>query len=255
MHNDSGGEARLFAVTEDGRLRGIFPLAHADSVDWEDMALGPCRNPNEDCLYVGDIGDNFRERPQIQVYRTREPAVPLGGAPVRATLVGTERFECGYPDGPHDAETLFVDPATGTPYIVTKEPEGSGGGVYRFPGGLDSGRVATLEKVSTLPGRSSLTGGDITRDGSLILLRDYFSAYAYVRPERGEIPEAFATQAGRIPLPWEEQGEALGLSSSGDRVYTASEGRNGPIHRAECTHRVPRGTTARSSAPDRNGFE
>lgn len=234
MHNDSGDGARLFAVREDGELKAIFHLAHADAVDWEDMALGPCDEPGSDCLYVADIGDNRRKRPQIQIYRIREPAVALGGPTVLATLVGTEKFECRYPDGPHDAETLFVDPATGIPYLITKEPGGSAGVVYRFPGSLDSGEPATLERVAILPGRASLTGGDITRDGTWIVLRDYFAAYAYTRPAKGGIAEAFASPPRTLPLATEEQGESLGLSASGSSIYTASEGRKAPIHKTEC---------------------
>ena len=32
-----------------------------------------------------------------------------------------EEFRLTYPDGPHDAEAMFVDLATGDLYIVTKE--------------------------------------------------------------------------------------------------------------------------------------
>ena len=68
-----------------------------------------------------------------------------------------------------------------------------------------------------------------------ILLRDYFFAYAYFRPHRGGIPEAFAFPPQCLPLSMEEQGESLGVSASGTEVYTASEGLAGPIHKAECT--------------------
>ncbi|MGW8323404.1 MAG: hypothetical protein ACWGSD_17795, partial [Thermodesulfobacteriota bacterium] len=191
VHNDSGDSARLFAVREDGSLRGIFHLARAESEDWEDLALGPCRDPGKECLYVGDIGDNMRDRRKIQIYRVEEPAVPLEGPPVRRRLKGTERFDCTYPDGPHDAEALFVDPASGIPYLITKEHGGSAASVYRFPAASGSGKAIPLEKVATLPSRSSVTGGDITQDGSMILLRDYFFAYGYFRPRGGGIPEAF----------------------------------------------------------------
>ena len=235
VHNDSGDSARLFAVKEDGTLRGVFRLAHADSRDWEDLTIGPCRRPGRDCLYVGDIGDNMRQRRNVQIYRVEEPRVPLEGPPVREKLKGTERFDCTYPDGPHDAEALFVDPVDGIPYLVTKEPGPSDASVYRFPYLRKGETVVTLEKVAIVPSRSSVTGGDITRDGSMILLRDYFFAYAYFRPHRGGIPEAFGFPPQCLPLSMEEQGESLGVSASGTEVYTASEGLEGPIHKAECT--------------------
>jgi hypothetical protein len=255
VHNDSGDKARLFAVKEDGSLRGTFRLARADSEDWEDLALGPCRDSGKECLYVGDIGDNTKKRRNIQVYRVEEPTVPLDGPPVREKLKGTKRFDCTYPDGPHDAEALFVDPGSGIPYLITKEQGGSAASVYRFPGTSDLEKTITLEKVATLPGRSSVTGGDITQDGSVILLRDYFFAYGYFRPRRGGIPEAFDLPPSWVPLGMEAQGESLGFSPSGSEIYTASEGMDGPIHKAECTlvqnQVAPRGKSAGGS----NGVE
>ncbi len=235
VHNDSGDTARLFAVREDGGLRGIYRLAHADAVDWEDLALGPCADKEKECLYVGDIGDNRRRRPQIQVYRVEEPSVPLDGPTVQAVLPDTERFDCKYPDGPHNAETLLVDRAAGTPYLVTKETAGQAATVYRFPAKPEAGTVATLEKIAVLPSRSSLTGGDIAQDGSLIVLRDYFAAYAYPRPEGGPLSEAFRVSPCRIPLQAEAQGEALGMAPSGIVIYTAGEGLGTPIYRMSCT--------------------
>lgn len=255
VHNDSGDTARLFAVREDGALRGIFELARAEAVDWEDMALGPCPDPGKSCLYVGDIGDNRRERSQIQIYRVKEPSVPLNGPPVRTTLADTERFECRYPDSPHDAETLFVDPASGVPYLVTKEPAGGSAVLYRLPEKPEPGKVAVLEKVSTLPSRPSLTGGDIAHDGSMILLRDYFFAYGYVRPEGVGLAEAFRLPPYRLPLAGEEQGESLGIAPSGKEIYTASEGLGAPIHRADCLRMTTGPTAPGTSAESDRGSE
>lgn len=235
VHNDSGDGARLFAVSENGTLRGTYHLAHADARDWEDMALGPCAEPGRDCLYVGDIGDNKNRRSAIQVYRVEEPSVPLEGEPVEVTLRNVERFDCRYPDGPHDAETLLVDPGTGIPYLVTKEPEGTAAGVYRFPDRPGPGKVVTLQKATTLPTLSSVTGGDVTRDGSIIFLRDYFSAYGYTRLPNFPLERAFDASPLRVPLAVEEQGESLGLAPSGTALYTTSEGLQGPIHKALCT--------------------
>jgi hypothetical protein len=256
VHNDSGDKPRLFAVREDGSLRGIFDLARADAVDWEDMAAGPCEEPGESCLYVGDIGDNKRQRPQIQIYRVREPSVPRNGPPVRATLSDAERFDCRYPDSPHDAETLFVDPGSGIPYLVTKESAGRDAVVYRFPGKPDSRKAATLRRVATLPSRSSLTGGDMAQDGTLILLRDYFAAYGYLRPSGdGRLARAFRLPPYRVPLGVEAQGESLGISPSGVRIYTASEGPAASIRRADCLPARGPGAAPRVLPESENGSE
>lgn len=72
-HNDSGDEARFFAV--DGRCRTLatYVLPGIDAVDWEDMASGPGPDGRQ-VLWFGDIGDNAMTRPEISVQRVAEPA-------------------------------------------------------------------------------------------------------------------------------------------------------------------------------------
>src|SRR5690606_21021400 len=119
-HNDSGDTARVFAFGEDGSKLGIFTLDGAEAVDWEDMALGPdvddAGEPvdDADALYLADFGDNAAGRDTVSVYRVPEPEVAAGQAPVRETVGDVERFTFTYPDGPRDAEALFVDRADGS---------------------------------------------------------------------------------------------------------------------------------------------
>ncbi|MCX6622811.1 MAG: hypothetical protein NTY38_17450, partial [Acidobacteria bacterium] len=62
-HNDSGDGPYVYAFDKAGGNRGTFHLEGAKAVDWEDMAAGPCpRAPATPCLYLGDIGDNDRNR-------------------------------------------------------------------------------------------------------------------------------------------------------------------------------------------------
>jgi len=235
VHNDSGDSARIFAVEEDGSLRGVYELAGALAVDWEDMSRGPCADPGvADCLYVGDIGDNGQSRPSVQVYRVAEPLVPPDGSPAAEVLEAVERFDAAYPDGAHDAETLLVDPDSGIPYIVTKSPIQETG-VYRFPHAPVSGESVVLERVVTLDSRAFLTGGDVAEDGSRVVLRDYLSAFDYPRRTAGAFEEIFSETPCLVPLALEPQGEALAVSPSGLTLYTASEGQAGPIHKASCT--------------------
>lgn len=234
MHNDSGDAPKLFAVREDGILRGIYVLEDAQAEDWEDMAWGPCGDTSRpDCLYIGDIGDNDCVRKKIQVYRIPEPYVPLNGDPVYSVLNDIERFDCIYPDGRHDAEALVVDPQTGTPYVITKDIQGKTA-VYRLPGTLNSDETTTLEKVGVLPSRIFITGGDAAPDGSRVILRDLWSAYEYTRPKGGAFTEIFSSTPCPVSLIPEIQGESLAIGSSGDVIYTASEGMEAPINRSTC---------------------
>ena len=117
----------MFQLARDGRLLREVTLQGAEAVDWEDIAI------RGRTLYVGDIGDNAAQRPDIAVYR-----FGAAGAP---RAVRERKLALRYPDGAHDAEALLVDPRTGSLAIVTKD-FGGVAGVY-------TGRSGTLR-----------TGGD-----------------------------------------------------------------------------------------------
>jgi hypothetical protein len=53
----------------------------------------------------------------------------------------------------------------------------------------------------------------------------------------------------------EEQGESLGVSASGTEIYTASEGMDGPIHKAGCALVRNQMNSRGKSAGGRNGIE
>ena len=54
------------------------------------------------------------------MYRVPEPVVSDVQSPVTTSLSGVAKFTFAYPDGPRDAESMFVDPQTKDIYIVTK---------------------------------------------------------------------------------------------------------------------------------------
>jgi hypothetical protein len=89
----------------------------------------------------------------------------------------------------------------------------------------------------------------------MVVLRDYWFAFGYFRPQGGGISEAFCVPPYRVRRGMEEQGESLGLGASGTEIYTASEGMEGTIHKAECTPARTHGTAPRTVARCENGIE
>ena len=162
-HNDSGDSPRIFALRLDGTLLAVDRVPGAAAVDWEDMAVGPGRDGGP-ALYLGDIGDNTARRATVDVYRVPEPVVRSGGGGATAPA---ERLVLRYPDGPHDAETLLVDPRRGDLYLVTKRADGRSG-VYRAAAPLPFGGRATLRRVGTLRlgPTSAATGGSVSAAGT-----------------------------------------------------------------------------------------
>jgi hypothetical protein len=236
VHNDRG-PADLFALTTGGKLLATFRLGGVNIIDWEDIAIGPGPEPNVDYLYAGDIGDNRSVRKNgIAIYRFTEPkVVQLSDAnqkPANVTLTGIEKIELVYPDGPRDAETLMLDPLTKDLYIVTKEGKS---GVYRVANGAkwtdlqSPAEKIKLQYVARLSWGMA-TGGDISPDGQMIIVRGYFGASLWMRPKEGPLWEAFGNPGCSVPIIPESQGEAIGFDANGRGYYTTSENRYQPIY-------------------------
>ena len=119
-HNDSGDEPRLYATDSAGDDLGSVLVAGADNVDWEDLGSGPCPDHAGWCLYPADIGDNRHNRDHIVVYRLAEPEPPRGRADTLRRVPLESATALRYPDHPHDAEAIAVDPS-GRIFIITKE--------------------------------------------------------------------------------------------------------------------------------------
>lgn len=197
--NDSGDTGRVFAVdTRTGRTVGLAEL-DAPVTDVEALALTP-----DGRLLVGDLGDNTRSRDSVRIHVVDEPA--LGTTRARATT-----WTLRYPDGPHDAEALAVDPTDGRVVVVTKDAVG---GVYELPGTPSARGVNTLRRVGDAP--ATVTDAAYLPDGSALVVRTYTSA---IRLD----PATFRVTGSRF-LPLQPQGETLAAWPCGDVLLVGSEG-------------------------------
>jgi hypothetical protein len=216
-HNDSG-QPVLYALGTDGKLRGRVRVTGAQLDNWEDIASGSC--PDGPCLYIADIGDNEQSRRSITVYRVPEPA------PTDAATKPAVAMHATYPEGPQDAESLFIDP-NGSLYLVTKG-EGSPISIYRFPA-WSPGTTVQLERVATLAAKANkkqrVTDADATPDGKWVALRTL---------ETVEFHRGAALLAGKVDAEFEvavaklgePQGEGVAVTSEGT-VYLAGEAGDG----------------------------
>lgn len=216
MHVDSGGESAVFLMDSLGKSLGKITLLDTPNRDWEDITVGPGPK-GESYVYLGEIGDNAGIYPEIKLYRFPEPKKPgnyLEIEPEVAVL--------NYPDGAKDAETLMVDPWTGEIYILSKRDEKNT--LYRVPSDAFSKKASVLEELIKLP-FSSAVAGDISADGTQILIKNYFAVYYWERKKGESLTDALSRMPVRLPYVPEPQGEAIGFSPSGKSYYTISEKR------------------------------
>jgi len=252
-HNDSGDTARAFAIDRQGNHHGTYTLAGADAIDWEDMAVGPGPEDGVSYLYLADIGDNAMQREQVIVYRVPEPEVPTRADTPSddSPLDQVETLTLVYPDRPHDAETLLVDPETGDLLIVTKELAGGPSSVFQTSGTLEDGSATQLELVIEIDFPSFVssvevpddappivravpnlpTGGDVSPDGGLVIVRTYGSVWVWAHSDEATpLWTVFAAAPCEAPSAIEEQGETIAFDADGRGYTTVSEGERPAVH-------------------------
>lgn len=241
-HNDSGDGPFIYAFDRQGKHRGVWRVAGAGTIDWEDMAIGPGPKRGRSYLYLGDIGDNSKKRDQITVYRVAEPRMsPKDSSSTVQNPLETEAadvFRLKYPDGKYDAETLLIHPRTADLYIITKV-RGAAARVYKFRAQAPKSGVSTLSYVGEFrfPNQflGFITGGDISPDGHRVIISDYLGACELILPEKRGI--AFDEVWKQSPLPVDmggfpgvrRQGEAICYRSDGLAILATSEGLPCPL--------------------------
>jgi hypothetical protein len=216
-------------VSTSGELVALvsFPAA---VVDTEDIAIGPGPIDGRDYLYVGDIGDNDDNRREIRVVRIAEPELS-GGRGQQLRVEDAEVFRLAYPDGPRNAEALFIDSRDRMLCIVTKEDGGAR--LYTLP--LDELSVERMAKL-TIGGRPDVrqvSAGAISADGSRIILRREDQGWLWVRRDRESAAEALERKPKKVPVLGKRQGkngEAICFAPDGETYFTVSEGKKQTLY-------------------------
>lgn len=234
---DGGSDAELIALDSDGTKLNRVQVTDAENTDWEDITLGPCPTAMTDacgCLYLGDFGSNDGTRAEAVLWVVPEPS-PLDDATLPATPL---RFT--WPDGPHDAEALFVHPATGVITVITKETTGPAR-LYRFPGTALAPQAGTVEllAVGTLDLEAAgsaggrVTGGAISPLGDRIALRTSADVLLY-RLGADDVGTALEGDAEVVSVQASRTGEAVTFSPDGERLLLIDEGASPTVWEVPC---------------------
>jgi hypothetical protein len=235
VHNDSGDTSRFFAINPDGKLNTTIYFngdkkERLGVADCEDIAVGPGPIPKKSYVYMGDIGDNVSMRNYITVYRIAEQQSWAKGGLVNATAVP---IHLRYPDGPKDAETLMIDPVEKLICVVSKRHDTVG--LYTTPLTYKPNDtvIMTLRTKLFFEGIKPfkwITAGDISKDGSQILLKSYDHVYYWKRNGKEHIWQTMINKPKSPKYEIEKQGEAIGFTADGKSYYTTSEGVYSPIY-------------------------
>ncbi len=249
VHND-GSRGRAYAFRYSGELLAAFDFKN-NVEDLEDIAVGPGPVAGTNYLYIGDIGGNVgtnTARDTVKILRIPEPAVDSawGTDPRSLNFKDVDAFTLTYPDGSYDAEALMVDPVAGDVVIVTKQPTFSR--VYRANlNGAAPGSTVALEFIVSVQ-FSNPSAGDISPDGTQILLRRESAAAIWSRCDDEAISAALGRAGEPVPVigpPTEPNGEGIAFLSGNLGYVTISEGEDSPIYLFKTGCATPPGFIAR----------
>ena len=227
VHNDGWKKIQLYLIDTLGNTLKTYNSDIA-TYDWEDITIDTGVLDGKSYIYAGDIGDNFSWRSSIKIYRIPEP-----GLADEVTLNKIEQINLKYPDGPRDSEAMFVDPLTKQLYIITKREENVG--LYTVSLAMKANQTYVLEKVGqvTMEGEGeskAVTGADISRDGSKILIRTYGAVFYWERKPHETVENALKKQSISLPFRYEVQGESIGFDLPGLKFFTISEGESSHLN-------------------------
>lgn len=226
-HND-GSKQRVFAISTNGTQLASYNL-NLEVFDIEDAAIGVLPG-GEPALYFGDIGANAfptQVRREVQIIRAPEPTVDLGWGsdPKSGDMKNVEVIRLRYPDASYDAEALFADPRSPHVYIATKQDGLTR--IYRADmGSATNGALLDLEFVRTVI-FDSVSAGDISADGTRIILRREDAAAEWYRCDGETISTALSRPGKSVPLPSlfvEPNGEAVAYAPDRAGYFTLGEG-------------------------------
>lgn len=264
-HCVDGANFKIWAISGvNGSSLGAWTLTGAGVAsgggagDMED--LGSAIVNGVPYIYLGAIGNNANAANacgtgvDVAIFRVVEPVV-TGSDGSTTNFI---RIDCVFPAGNlpvhKDCEAMFVDPLTGTIYIITKRD--STAKLYSLPHAATYSGIQTLNFVGNITTPATITqsftgsnggyyvGADISVDGREILLKSYADVYLWQIQDRGKttIGTALAGAAATIngyvgcgkaassgaqPASFpqnEPQGEGICFDWTGAAFYTVSEG-------------------------------
>ncbi len=240
--NDSGGEPCIFAIDQSGKTRAKVRLRDAANFDWEDIASGKDEK-GRPALFIGDIGDNFLIRTSLQVYQIPEPEImSVGNSVAETETAAPVLWRANYPDGKHNAESLFVHPRTNQIHILTKSEDGKSA-LYAFPVKRQQNGSMTLEKIIdlTFPAMVRMgkrphdncmtTSADFAPDGTRMVVSTYSSLYEWPQTDDRPLKETLRQPPIRIEPEVVSQLEGVCYGADSKTIWYISERLPTPLMR------------------------
>lgn len=240
---NDGSANEIYGFDKFGKSMAILNFKKSilqDDSDIEDIAISNINGMNY--IILADIGDNVSKRSKCYIYLVPEPKSNEIKSEIEIDKSDIITIEFNYNDGPRDAECLLSDPITNNLYIVTKREENARLYELEYPFSYDKTNVFEYKSKFIFGNNpdidyTGVTGGDISKDGNQILIRDYNNVWYYERKGNESLLKTFANNPERIDAYIysfdEPQGESICWDIINSGFYTASEEKSIPNYDAQ----------------------
>ena len=165
-HNDSGGEAKLYAIDKsNGKILKTVVISNASNADWEDLAF------NKTYLFIGDFGNNKGTRKHLKIYKIKRADLKTKST-VEAEIIefsyATQTDFTSNSKTNYDCEAFvaYEDKL----YLFSKNHGNEQTDMYVL--GLNAG-VEVAEKMATFNTNALVTGASMDADNKTLALIGY----------------------------------------------------------------------------------
>ena len=229
-HNDGGDGPFLYLISSfDAKILKKISLVGIKNEDWEDLAIGPSiLEDTSTYIYLGDIGDNKKNKTIKKIYFFREPKIKnFDNELIEINDIKTISF---YSEKKiENFETLMIDPNSKELFLIAKNKKKKQN-IYKIDTeNIEIDEIQKAKKYLTLNLKNlkgEITGGEISRNGQKCLIKTYKNVFLWER-KKDEKWKNIWSQAPKILkyIP-ESQGEAICWSNDENAYFTLSENEN-----------------------------
>lgn len=244
VHNDSGHGSVLYGIDRSGTVVATVTIDGVPAFDWEDLTAYRLNGVRH--LVIGDFGDNFAVRAELQLLAIVEPTLAADAAAQQALTVEAawiRRFRL--PGGAADCEGLAWDPRDGRFLILSKREDPAR--LFALPAtAAGDAALERPEQIAAIPAppvapelrarrgeyadhAHHTTGLACTASGDALLVTNYVHLLRYRRAAGESWAAALRRTPETIPVPMLAQTEAVCVD--GDHAVIVSEQLPAPMIR------------------------
>ncbi len=250
-HNDSGDDARIFAMSGTGAVIGTYYFKNASGArykqgDFEEIDASRGCSDGKNRVIVGNVGSSAGKRELLVM---NEPTSPSGTVDVTPTRINLDfaNFNCY---SAKDSEGTMVDPLTDDVYLFEKCGNVNAIRMYavtgaQFRAALASSSVQTIKPVPVLSMRTGstynykvdsanplqhilITGADISPNGRRIAVKTYEHTYVWERKANESVMDAMSRQGLVLKT---RNAESVAFTSDSKALVQAGEGGGATIYK------------------------